>query len=70
MPPPLWRLALESWAVCAILELVKDKAAWELQGLEFVRRCNEQMERLRQDPEAWDDYWAEAALVLTADDID
>lgn len=47
-----------------------DKAAWELRGLEFVRRCNEQMERLRQDPEAWDDYWAEAALVLTADDID
>ena len=47
-----------------------DKAARELQGREFVRRCNEQMERLRQDPEAWDDYWAEAALVLTADDID
>ena len=47
-----------------------DKAAWELQGLECVRRCNEQMERLRQNPEAWDDYWAEAALVLTADDID
>ena len=47
-----------------------DKAAWELRGLEFVRRCNEQMERLRQNPEAWDDYWAEAALVLTADDID
>ena len=49
---------------------MKDKTAWELQGLEFVRRCNEQMERLRQDPGAWDDYWAEAALVLTADDID
>lgn len=66
VPPPLWHLTLESWAVRAILEPVKDGCG----GREFVRRCNEQMERLRQDPEAWDDYWAEAALVLTADDID
>lgn len=47
-----------------------DVSARELRRRDFLRVFDEQMENLRQDPEAWDGYWAEAELVLTADDID
>lgn len=45
-------------------------AARRVAGDEFVGRRDEQMESLRRDPEAWDDYWDEAAPALTAADVD
>ena len=40
-------------------------------GDDRVRRFDEQMERMRvEDPQGWADYWAEAAVFFSVDDID
>lgn len=67
-PPPVWDM--QPPAPGGIPPDVVDEASRDIQRQEFLRVFEAQMDDLRNDPEAWADYWTEAELTLVTDDID